>query len=117
MTKHDKEVLGELSKEQLVYLIEQMKCSLCKIGEACVEESKGHRPPEKAIEDIRGYIFDIPSLIDAMRAKETIDLMMTNSRNCEESLKDKIKIAENALKCEICVDIYGNIKYGEIQLN
>ena len=28
MTKHDKEVLQELSKEQLVYLIEQMKSSL-----------------------------------------------------------------------------------------
>lgn len=76
MTKHDKEVLSELSKEQLIYLIEQMKSSLCKIGEACVEESKGHRPPEKAIEDIRGYIFDMPSLVEAERAKREIDFMM-----------------------------------------
>lgn len=53
MTKHDKKVLQELSKEQLIYLIEQMKSSLCKIGEACVEESNGHRPSEKAVEDIR----------------------------------------------------------------
>lgn len=75
MTKHDKEVLQELSKEQLIYLIGQMKSSLCKIGEACVEESKGHRPPEKAIEDIRGYIFDMPSLVEAERAKREIDLI------------------------------------------
>lgn len=75
MTKHDKEVLHELSKEQLIYLIEQMKSSLCKIGEACVEESKGHRPSEKAVEDIRGYIFNMPSLIDSKKAKEAIDLM------------------------------------------
>ena len=78
MTKHEKEVLQELSKEQLIYLIEQMKSSLCKIGEACVEESKGHRTPEEAIEDIRGYIFNMPSLYDAERAKIEINFMMTN---------------------------------------
>lgn len=78
MTKHDKKVLQELSKEQLIYLIEQMKSSLYKIGEACVEESKGHRPPEQAIEDIRGYIFNMPSLVNAERAKIEIDLMMEN---------------------------------------
>lgn len=76
MTKHDKEVLQELSKEQLVYLIEQMKSSLCKIGEACVEESKGHRPPEKAVEDIRGYIFNMPSLVDIEGLKAELDFMM-----------------------------------------
>lgn len=78
MTKHDKKVLQKLSKEQLIYLIEQMKSSLCKIGEACVEESNGHRPPEQAIEDIRGYIFNMPSLVNAERAKIEIDLMMEN---------------------------------------
>ena len=78
MTKHDKEVLSELSKEQLIYLIEQLKSSLCKIGESCFEESKGHRPPEKAVEDIRGYIFNMPSLVNAERAKIEIDLMMEN---------------------------------------
>lgn len=69
MTKHDKEVLQELSKEQLIYLIEQMKNSLCKIGEACVEESKGHRSSNDAVEDIRGYIFNMPSLVEVDRAK------------------------------------------------
>ena len=78
MTKHEKEVLQELPKERLIYLIEQMKSSLCKIGEACVSESKGHRTPEEAVEDIRGYIFDMPILIDTKKAKEVIDLMMTN---------------------------------------
>mgnify|MGYP003369159875 CR=1 FL=1 len=55
MTKHDKEVLQELSKEQLIYLIEQMKSSLCKIGEACVEESKDiehQKKLSKILEDI-----------------------------------------------------------------
>lgn len=80
MTKHDKKVLQELSKEQLIYLIEQMKSSLCKIGEACVEESKGHRPPEQAVEDIRGYIFNMPSLVDAEKAKRAIDLMMEKEK-------------------------------------
>lgn len=80
MTKHDKEVLQELSKEQLIYLIEQMKSSLCKIGEACVSESKGHRTPEEAVEDIRGYIFDMPSLYNVERAKEEIDFMMEKEK-------------------------------------
>ena len=53
-----------------------MKSSLCKIGEACVEESKGHKPSEKAVEDIRGYIFDMPSLYNVERAKKEIDFMM-----------------------------------------
>lgn len=69
------EALQELSKKQLIYLIEQMESSLCKIGEACVEESKGHRTPEEAIEDIRGYIFNMPSLVDAEKAKRAIDLI------------------------------------------
>lgn len=76
MTKHNKEVLQELSKEQLIYLIEQMKSSLCKIGEVCVSESKGHRTLEEAVEDIRGYIFDMPSLYNAERVKREIDIMM-----------------------------------------
>lgn len=80
MTKHDKKVLQELSKEQLIYLIEQMKSSLCKIGEVCVEESKGHRPSEKAVEDIRGYIFNMPSLVDAEKTKRAIDLMMEKEK-------------------------------------
>lgn len=80
MTKHDKEVLSELSKEQLIYLIEQLKSSLCKIGEACFEESKGHRPPEKAVEDIRGYIFNMPSLYNAEKLKVVIDLMMEKEK-------------------------------------
>lgn len=75
MTRHDKKVLQELSKEQLIYLIEQMKSSLCKIGEACVEESKGHRSSNGAVEDIRGYIFNMPSLVDAEKAKRAIDLI------------------------------------------
>lgn len=76
MTKHDKKVLQELSKGQLIYLIEQMKSSLCKIGEACVEESKGHRSSNDAVEDIRGYIFNMPSLVEVDRAKREIDFMM-----------------------------------------
>lgn len=51
-----------------------------KIGEACVEESKRHRLPEKAVEDIRGYIFNMPSLVDAEKTKRAIDLMMEKEK-------------------------------------
>jgi hypothetical protein len=38
--KHDKETLSQLSKEQLIYLIEQLNHSQFLISETCVDESK-----------------------------------------------------------------------------
>lgn len=64
MVAHDKEVLMQLSKEHLIYLIEQMQHSLGMIGETCVSESKLHIDSKEAIKKIRGYIYDTPSLCD-----------------------------------------------------
>lgn len=76
MTKHNKEVLNQLSKEQLIYLIEQLKHSQSMIGEACVDESKQHISSEIAVDKIREYIYDIPSLYDADKLKAYIDMEM-----------------------------------------
>lgn len=76
MTKHNKEVLNQLSKEQLIYLIEQLKHSQSMIGEACVDESKQHISSEIAVDKIREYIYDIPSLYDADKLKAYIDMKM-----------------------------------------
>ncbi len=76
MTKRDKEVLKELSKDQLIFLIEQMKHSLFLISETCISESKYHIDSDKAIDKIRGYIYDMPSLYDATELKAFIDMKM-----------------------------------------
>ena len=74
MNKHDKQVLNELSKEQLIYLIEQLKHSQDLIGIVCVEESKWHISAERAVDKIRGYIYNMPSLYDATELKAYIDM-------------------------------------------
>ena len=76
MCKSDKEALKELSKEQLIYLIEQMDKSLCLIGEVCVEESKWHIESKEAIRKIRDYIYDMPSLAFPEETKAYIDMKM-----------------------------------------
>ena len=76
MTKHSKEVLNQLSKEQLIYLIEQLNHSQFMISEVCVDESKWHINPKEAISKIRGYIYNIPSLYDATELKAYIDMKM-----------------------------------------
>ena len=76
MTKHNKEVLSQLSKEQLIYLIEQLKHSQSMISDVCVDESKQHISSKKAVDKIRGYIYDMPSLYDATKLKAYIDMRM-----------------------------------------
>lgn len=71
-----KRTLSELSKEQLIYLIEQMSHSLFLIGERCVEESKMHIYPESAIDKIRKDIYHMPSLYDVTSAGAFIDMKM-----------------------------------------
>ncbi len=83
MTKKDKKVLNELSKEQLIYLIEQLNHSLFLISETCVSESKCHINCDNAINKIRDYIYDMPSLYDVTELKAYIDMKM-----------EKISIAE-----------------------
>lgn len=76
MTKHKKEVLSELSKEQLIYLIEQFYRSQFLISCVCVDESKQHISSDDAVEKIRGYIYNMPSAYHANDLKAQIDLKM-----------------------------------------
>lgn len=76
MTKYQKELLTTLSKEQLIYLIEQMHHSLFLISEVCVEESKCHIASEDAIQRIRDYIYDMPSAYNEINLKAELDLKM-----------------------------------------
>lgn len=76
MTKLKKSVLEELSKEQLIYLIEQLDKSQFLIGEVCVDESKLHISSDKAVDKIRKYLFNMPNLYDVEDAKAEIDFRM-----------------------------------------
>lgn len=76
MTKYEKEVLNELSKEQLVYLIVKLLHSQFLISSACVRESKKEIDSDKAVDRIREYIYDMPSLYDSEELKNYIDMKM-----------------------------------------
>ena len=76
MTDQLKEILNELSKDQLIYLIEQFYHSQFLIGEVCVEESKQHISSEMAIEKIRKYLYDMPSTYNMDNFKAIIDMGM-----------------------------------------
>ena len=76
MTDQLKETLNELSKEQLIYLIEQFYHSQFLIGEACVDESKQHISSENAVQKIRNYLYDMPNTYNVDNFKAQIDLKM-----------------------------------------
>ena len=76
MTVQLKEILNELSKEQLIYLIEQYYHSQFLISEACVEESKQHISSEQAVQNIRKYLYDMPNTYNVDNFKAQIDLKM-----------------------------------------
>ena len=57
MSKYD-----ELSKEQLIFLLQRYQHSMFMIGEICVSASKQEISPEDALEEIRDYIFDVPNI-------------------------------------------------------
>ena len=76
MTDQLKEILNELSKEQLIYLIGQYYHSQFLIGEVCVEESKQHTSSEQAIQEIREYLYDMPNTYNVDDFKAQIDLKM-----------------------------------------
>ncbi len=76
MTKRDKETLKELKKDQLIYLIEQLNHSLFLISDTCVSESKWHINSDEAVNKIRDYIYNMPSLYDAIELKAFIDMKM-----------------------------------------
>lgn len=74
MIRREKEVLKNCPKEQLIYLIENLKKSQNLIAEVCVEESKCHIDSSEAINKIRGYIYDMPSLYNVTNLKAYIDM-------------------------------------------
>ena len=76
MTDQLKETLNELSKDQLIYLIEQFYHSQFLISETCVDESKCHISSEKAINKIRSYLYDMPDTYNVDNFKARIDLRM-----------------------------------------
>lgn len=76
MTDQFKETLNELSKEQLIYLIEQYYHSQFLIGEVCVDESKQHISSEKAVEKIRNYLYDMTNTYNVDNFKAQIDMKM-----------------------------------------
>lgn len=76
MTRQLKEILNELSKEQLIYLIEQYYHSQFLIGEVCVEESKQHISSERAINKIRNCLYGMPNTYNVDDFKAQIDMGM-----------------------------------------
>ena len=76
MTERLKEILNELSKDQLIYLIEQYYHSQFLISEVCVDKSKQHISSEKAIKKIRNCLYDMPITYNVDNFKTQIDLKM-----------------------------------------
>ena len=76
MTKRNKRVLNELSKSQLIYLIEQLCHSQFLIGEVLVDKSKWHIESDEAIDKIRKYMYNMPSMNDAAELKAYIDMQI-----------------------------------------
>lgn len=82
MTDQLKEILNELSKDQLIYLIEQYYYSQFLISEICVDESKCHITSEAAVQKIRNNLFyisitsninDFKAYLDMKMGKITVD--------------------------------------------
>ena len=71
-----KETLSQLSKEQLIYLIEQLVHSQFLISEVCVDESKMHIDSDKAVDEIRSYLYNMPSMYNVTNLKAYIDVEM-----------------------------------------
>ena len=76
MTDQLKEILNQLSKDQLIYLIEQYYYSHFLISEICVDESKQHISSENAIKKIRDYLYDMPDTYNVDNFKAQIDMKM-----------------------------------------
>ena len=76
MTDQLKEILNELSKEQLIYLIEQFSHNQFLISETCVDESKCYISSENAVQKIRSYLYNMPSTYNIDNFKAQIDMKM-----------------------------------------
>ena len=76
MTDQLKETLNELSKDQLIYLIEQYYHSQFLISEICVDESKCHISSENAVQKIRSRIYNMPNTYNVDYFKAYLDYEM-----------------------------------------
>lgn len=76
MISKEKRVLKTLSKDQLIYLIEQFHHSMFMISEVCVEESKRHIKSDDAVDQIRDYIYVMPGAYNEEHFKAYIDVHM-----------------------------------------
>ena len=76
MTDKLKGILNQLSKDQLIYLIEQYYHSQFLISEICVDESKYHISSENAVQKIRSYLYNMPNTYNVDNFKAQIDLKM-----------------------------------------
>lgn len=90
MNKSNKDNLRELTKEQLIYLIERLHKSQSYISEICVDESKEHISSEYALSIIRASLYQIPHLNNAENLKSYIDMKM-NKMSIKEYRK-KLKL-------------------------
>lgn len=84
----ERQAMKSLSKEQLIYLIEQLLYSQGLISTICVEESKRHINSDEAVEQIRVSLYDIPS-IDSRTLPAYIDMQLG-------------KITDEEFRCIFC---------------
>lgn len=79
------ESLNVCSKEQLIFLIDKYWNSMCNIGEICVNESKMHISPEKAVNKIREELglLDLPFSSNSERFLAFIDYKMGKNNMSE----------------------------------
>lgn len=69
----NKEVYKDLTKEQLIYLVEQFKHSMFYIGEICIAESKSEMDSHAAVTQIRKNIFFPPFASGSKNLAKWID--------------------------------------------
>ena len=100
MTKRHIETLNGLSKEQLIYLIEQLVHSQHLISSVCVRESKKEIDSAKAVDKIRNYLYDMPGLYDATEVKAYID-----KRIKSKSDSHKLELSKEFIEKELNVPI------------
>lgn len=84
----ERQAMKSLSNEQLIYLIEQLLHSQGLISTICVEESKWHISSDKAVEQIRVSLYDMPS-IDSRTLPAYIDMQLG-------------KITDEEFRCIFC---------------
>lgn len=70
MSKYD-----ELSKEQLIFLLQRYQYSMFMISEICVSASKQEISAEDALNEIRDNIADIPYMSNGKELSTWVDYM------------------------------------------